>query len=50
MASQYQLNNVIDKAIYLEYKQAVLKLFNTKTAPTDKLLICYFEDSLRPLI
>ena len=48
--SQYQQEEVMDWAAHLEHLQTVLKEFNPVTAPTEKVLICYFYDGLRPSI
>ena len=48
--SQYQLEEVMDWAAYLEHLQIVLKEFDPAAASTEEVLICYFCNSLRPSI
>ncbi len=48
--SQYQLEEVLDCTTHLENLQAVLKEFDLTSAPNKKILICYFQEGLRPSI
>ena len=48
--SQYQQENVLDWAIYLEYLQAVLQEFDSVAAPNKDTMIRYFREGLRPSI
>ena len=40
----------MDWAAYLKHLQTVLKEFDPAAAPTERVLICYFCDGLRPSI
>lgn len=48
--SWYQFEKVMDLAAYLEHLQTVIKEFDATTAPKKNLLICYFQDGIRPSI
>ncbi len=48
--SQYQQEEVLDWATYLEHLQAVLKEFNPTCTPNKTTLIRYFQEGLRPSI
>ncbi len=48
--SQYQQEEVLDWATYLEYLQAMLKEFDPSGAPNKTTLIRYFQEGLSPSI
>lgn len=48
--SQYQLEEILDQAAYLEYLQAVLRKFNLFMALNKDILTQYFQKDLRPSI
>ncbi len=48
--SQYQQEEVLDWAAYLEHLQAVFKEFDPTGAPNKTTLICYFKVGLHPSI
>ena len=48
--SQYQQKYVLDWAAHLEHFQAVLREFDSVTAPNNDSLIRYFREGLRPSI
>lgn len=50
MASQDQLDDIMNQTTYLEYLYVILKAFNIKAAFIDELLICYFQYGLGLLI
>ncbi len=43
----YQLEEVLDWAVYLEHLQTVLKEFHPIATPNKETLICYFRETLR---
>ncbi len=48
--SQYQQEEILDWAAYLEHLQAVLKEFDPTVALNETILIRYFREELRPSI
>ena len=48
--AQYQQEYVIDWAVYLEYLQAVLKMFDSIAIPNEEVLIQCLRESLWPSI
>ena len=48
--AQYQQEDVIDWAAYLEHLQVVFREFNPVAAPNKEILIQYFWEGLRPFI
>ena len=48
--SQYQLDEVYNWASYLEYLQSILMKFDPAAAPTESMIVRYFEEGLKPSI
>ena len=48
--SQYQLKEVYDWASYLEHLQSILMEFDPAAAPTELMIVRYFEKGLKPSI
>ena len=48
--SQYQLEEVYDWASHLKHLQSILMEFDPATAPTESIMVRYFEKGLKPSI
>lgn len=48
--NSYQLEDVIDLLAYMKHIPSILNKFYDVAITTGKVLICYFQDSLKPSI